>query len=158
QVVLRGAGANTAGIGATVIFRHHGTTQMLEQVPTRGFHSSADPRLHFGLGTSNEIDSLIVIWPDRRFQVLTHVAADRAIALSQQDATALTPSPQPLAPVFADVTERVAVDFKHQENSFYDYNIQPVIPHLLSREGPGLAVGDVNGHGLDDVDVRGDNW
>src|SRR5439155_247642 len=99
-VVLRGAGANTAGIGAKVIVKQHGTTQLLEQMPTRGFQSSVDPRLHFGLGTSNKIDSLIVIWPDRRFQVLTHVAADRAIALSQQDATALTPSPQPLAPVF----------------------------------------------------------
>ena len=157
-VVLRGAGANTAGIGAKVIVKQHGTTQLLEQMPTRGFQSSVDPRLHFGLGTSNEIDSLIVIWPDRRFQVLTHVAADRAIALSQQDATALTPSPQPLAPVFADVTDRIGVDFKHRENSFYDYNRQPLIPHVLSREGPALAVADVNGDGLDDFYVGGAKW
>src|SRR5439155_831640 len=134
------------------------TTQLLEQMPTRGFQSSVDPRLHFGLGTSNDIDSLIVIWPDRRFQVLTHVAADRAIALSQQDATALTPSPQPLAPVFADVTDRIGVDFKHRENSFYDYNRQPLIPHVLSREGPALAVADVNGDGLDDFYVGGAKW
>ena len=157
-VVLRGSGANTAGIGAKVIVKQHGTTQLLEQMPTRGFQSSVDPRLHFGLGTSNEIDSLIVIWPDRRFQVLTHVAADRAIALSQQDATALTPGPQPLAPVFADVTDRIGVDFKHRENSFYDYNRQPLIPHVLSREGPALAVADVNGDGLDDFYVGGAKW
>ncbi len=94
-VVLRGSGANTAGIGAKVIVKQHGTTQLLEQMPTRGFQSSVDPRLHFGLGTSNDIDSLIVIWPDRRFQVLTHVAADRHRAVT---ARRHGPDPQPPAP------------------------------------------------------------
>src|SRR2546422_6434148 len=56
-------------------------------MPTRGFQSSVDPRLHFGLGSTEQIDSLTVIWPDRRQQVLTHVAVDRALTLSQQDAS-----------------------------------------------------------------------
>src|SRR5205807_1288027 len=64
QVVLRGSGANTGGIGAKVIIKHAGTEQMLEQVPTRGFESSVDPRLHFGLGSATRMDSLIVVWPD----------------------------------------------------------------------------------------------
>src|SRR2546421_4586165 len=68
QVVLRGAGKNTAGIGAKVIIKEGGKVQMLEQFPTRGFQSSVDSRLHFGLGRSTEIDSLSVIWPDRRYQ------------------------------------------------------------------------------------------
>src|SRR5439155_27231519 len=79
QVVLRGSGANTAGIGAKVILKEGGRggrMQMLEQMPTRGFQSSVDPRLHFGLGECAQIDSLIVIWPDRRTQVLTHVTVD----------------------------------------------------------------------------------
>src|SRR5207237_5069633 len=59
---------------------------MLEQMPTRGFQSSVDPRLHFGLGEAAQIDSLIVIWPDRRIQVLTDLALDRTLTLSQQDA------------------------------------------------------------------------
>src|SRR2546430_727990 len=92
QVVLRGSGANTAGIGAKVVIRQGGkggtggTMQMLEQMPTRGFQSSVDPRLHFGLGEAAQIDSLIVIWPDRRIQVLTDLALDRTLTLSQQDA------------------------------------------------------------------------
>jgi hypothetical protein len=159
-VHLRGAGANTGGIGAKVMIKHRGVVQMLEQMPTRGYQSSVDPRLHFGLGADNRIDSLIVIWPDHRFQVLTNVAADRSVTLSQNDAAGRYvyregPAAQPL---FADVTARAGVDFRHVENEFDDYNREPLMPHLLSTEGPALATGDVNGDSLDDMFLGGAKW
>jgi enediyne biosynthesis protein E4 len=159
-VALRGSGANTAGIGAKVMIKHGRAMQMLEQMPTRGFQSSVDPRLHFGLGSATSIDSLVVIWPDHRFQVLTNVGGDRTITLAQKDAAGRYvyregPAPRPY---FADVTARSGVDFTHVENTFFDYNREPLMPHLLSTEGPALAAGDIDGDGLDDFYIGGAKW
>ncbi|MFL5467419.1 MAG: VCBS repeat-containing protein, partial [Gemmatimonadaceae bacterium] len=167
-VVLKGSAGNTAGIGAKVIIWNGETKQMLEQQPTRGFESSVDARLHFGLGKATKIDSLVVIWPDRRYQVLANIAANQIVCLSQKDAAAKytsgrfplppSPIPHPPSPLFSDVTAQTGVTFIHKENTFYDYSREPLMPHVLSTEGPRLAVADVNGDGLDDFYVGGAKW
>jgi len=172
---LRGRGGNTAGIGSRVIIQAAGKRQVLEQFPTRGYQSSVDPVLHFGLGAAQTVDSLMVIWPDHRIQVLTGVAANQLITLSQDEAAGRyvygegqkgqdgrpigsPASSAPSAPFFTDVTAALGVEVRHRENTFYDDHREPLIPRLLSAEGPALAVGDADGDGSDDIYVGGAKW
>lgn len=155
---LAGRGGNRFGVGARVTVVAGGVRQLLEQQPVRGFQSSVDPRLHAGLGAAAVIDTLEVVWPDGRMQRLTGVAADREVVLAQDSVTLRWRPPAPVAPLAEDVAPALGAAVPHLENDFLDYAREPLMPHALSREGPALAVADVNGDGLDDLYVGGAKW
>ncbi|CCG98987.1 ASPIC/UnbV domain protein [Fibrella aestuarina BUZ 2] len=164
RVRLEGSGANTAGIGARVLVRyaHSDSLQMQQLMPTRGFESSVEPRLTFGLGTSQLIDSLIVIWPDQQMEVRRNVRVNQQVVLKQTDAKLDGRGyviSRPGAPrVFAQLAaaDTTALPYRHRENTYYlDFSRESLMPFKVSTEGPRLAVGDVNGDGLDDVYAGG---
>ncbi len=159
SVRLHGAAPNTWGIGTKVLLWSGDRSQLQELVPTRGFQSSVDPRLHFGLDTLSTIDSLIVVWPDHRYQVLTNVAANQQVELHASESGGHFDYARLHHPaehqIFSDITTDVSSPYAHVENSFFDFTREPLIPHMVSREGPALATGDVDGDGLDDLFVGG---
>lgn len=157
SVKLEGMRRNTTGIGTKVLIYADGHRFFQEQMPTRGFQSSVSHLLHFGLGAVQDVDSLLVIWPDGRFQHVRQVSVDRELILRQSEAEGSYSyaKEESDAEYFTDVTSGFGVDFAHRENEYVDYESQPLIPHKLSTEGPAFAVGDVNGDGLDDFFAGG---
>lgn len=152
KVQFEGAGGNRFGIGARVEARAGGQVMMQEFMPTRGFQSSMHTPLHFGLGSANTADSLLVRWPGGRQQLLTGVKANQLLTLKETDASPMEkasgapalfrPAPAPLP-------------FTHEQKPTVDFKRQSLLPYMLTGQGPAMAKGDVNGDGRDDVFAGG---
>ena len=158
KVKLKGEGENTQGLGAEVTVYQKEQTQLRRQQVTRGYQSSVDPRLHFGLETGS-VDSLTVVWPDGRTETRGEVASNQMITLRQaeagtRDAPSVASSQKSL--VNTTPADSVGIDFQHEENASYnELQYEPLMPRRLSTEGPALAAGDITGNGLDDVYLGG---
>ena len=155
---FKGDGMNTSGIGVKTYLITGTKMQYQQLMLTRGFMSSSDSRLHFGLDSLTSVDSILVVWPDQKFQLLKNVPVNRQMVIKQKDASPYFQRalffPEK-AIVMEDVSNRIHADWKHHENMFNDFNTQYLIPHMESTRGPKLAVADVNGDGLDDIFVCG---
>jgi hypothetical protein len=153
SVKLQGAGMNTQGMGATITIYAKGQQQYLEQMPTRGFQSSVSPVLHFGLGDTHTIDSLRVVWPSGKQQLIQSVPTNQVLALQEKNALTNYKIPQAIAKLFEEV--KTTVTFLHHDAAVNDFKRQPLLVSPLSFAGPCLVKGDANGDGLEDIYAGG---
>ncbi len=155
KVRFEGPEGNPFGIGARVTVHHGETTQLAEHYWSRGYQSSVEPGLHFGLGDAPAASAVRVRWPDGKVQELQDVAADRALTVRYADAGPAPAAPAPPPPMIEEITESSGLRFTHSENPHDDLKREILLPYETSKLGPALAVGDVQGDGLDDVYLGG---
>lgn len=150
---LRGQGENTFAIGSKALLYLNNQVLSQELIPTRGFQSSIDYSLTFGLGKAKKIDSLRIIWPDKTTQLVQNPEINTTLELNQAEANSTyKPQPQHVQPIFTELNTKLKA---HKENNYIDYDYEGLIPKMLSREGPALAIGDVNGDGNEDFYLGG---
>jgi hypothetical protein len=156
RIAFVGGRQNHEGLGAKVYVRNNGHLQYQYFTPFRGFLSSVEPYLHFGLAHTSSVDSLEVIWPDGNQQLLQHVRTNQVLTLNHANAKpAVAKAKIVKAPLFESVSSSGGPDFRHRENDFIDFKVQPLLPHMHSRSGPGITIGDVNADGLEDFFIGG---
>lgn len=148
---LKGQSKNQFGLGTKVTVKSGDVSQIQELTLSRGFQSSVAPQLHFGMGKADTIDEINIIWPDGNTQTINNVTTNQILAIdyskSSKSTLANTSTNKLLFNSF--LSDTLAI-YKHKENLYDDFKREILLPHKTSNFGPGLAVGDLNGDGLDD--------
>ena len=155
-VRLHGEGKNTFALGTKITLKAGGKTFYQEHFPMRGFMSSVDYKINFGLGDVAVIDSLIAQWPDGKVTIQTEVKTNQLVHLFQKDAVHPGKSTDGTSnrPAFSEV-EIKGANFKHVESTFVDFDRDRLLFNMMSNEGPCLCVGDVNNDRLEDFYIGG---
>jgi hypothetical protein len=163
DIRLKGPEKNINALGAKFILFAGDQIRTCEKYPVRGFLSSMEIPLHIGLDNTT-VDSAFLVWPDNSFQRVQWKKDDSLLTLQYTkglpafDYTLLTQHWKNTTVPVQDITSSTGLSYLHKENSFHEFDREPLIPHMLSTEGPALAVGDLNKDGLQDLFIGSSKW
>jgi hypothetical protein len=157
---LVGTRSNRFGVGARLHVESASGSQERLLTLARGYLSADEPLVHVGLGDDPRIERLVIDWPSGTRQVVEALEAGRLHTITEPEdgasPTPAQPSAEPLEnPWFADATGSRGLDYVHEELPYDDFAREPLLPYKLSQLGPGLAWGDADGDGDEDLYVGG---
>ncbi len=155
KINIEGGEKNKFGIGAKAIIYHNGKKQISENTVTKGFMSSVEHNLFFGLGKDVEIDKVEVVWHNGEVNTFENVDANQTITANIKDAKLLKISEIENKSLLSEVNNNLGINYRHEENEFDEFNEEVLLPHNVSQNGPFSVAGDVNNDGLDDLFIGG---
>lgn len=159
QIQFIGDSLNRDGLGAFAELHYDkGKLQIYENTPYRGYLSTIQNIAHFGLGNRSKVDSVLIKWPNGNMQLLQNVTANQVLKVDIRNANLKYSFKQETFAsnaLFKNITDSVGIHFEQEERDYIDFNIQKLLPHKFSEYGPSIAVGDIDGNGLDDIVIGG---
>ncbi len=155
KLSLQGDPQNRFGIGAKVFVYTDSGQQVQEMYPVRGYQSSVDYLLNFGIGSQAKINQVKVIWNGGLTTVVDNPAINTTVNISKSSARNLSPVDPKIPALFEDITEMAGIDFIQKENRYVDFKREFLIPFALSKQGPRMSKADVNKDGMEDVYIGG---
>ena len=156
KITLEGPEKNPFGIGVKAFVYTGEQQQMAENTVTRGYFSSVEPNLFFGLGNQTKVDSVKIVWHDGNINLYTNVSVNQLMNVKYNHSKTSKKATVNNAKLLLQKEPlKLGIDFKHQENEFNDFQEEVLLPHQLSQNGPFIASADVNNDGLEDIFIGG---
>jgi hypothetical protein len=163
DIKLKGPEKNINALGAKVFVYANGEIRTYENYPVRGFLSSMQIPMHIGLDHA-KIDSILLVWPDNTYQKIQYKSGNSLMSISYQknlpafNYQEITSYWKNNTRPIVDITAKTKLLYQHEENPFPEFNRELLLPHMISTEGPALAVADINHDGLEDVFIGSSKW
>ncbi|MCC6817076.1 MAG: VCBS repeat-containing protein [Saprospiraceae bacterium] len=154
RIKCSGAPGNLLGEGAKVNIYYGNQMQYVQIKTSRGYLSASEPIAHFGLGKTDKINKITVVWPDFTSVEVTDITPNQTLTIDYSKGVKRYPQARNKKNIFAENTlNKISPPYYHTENNFNDYKQQRLLPSSMSRLGPFISVGDINGDTKEDFYV-----
>ena len=155
KIKLVGDKNNINAIGSSVTLYSGKSKFYLEQMPIRGFQSTVDNNLIFGVGDNDNIDSLLIRWHNGSYSKKYNILKDTLVSININDESLLSSiNLGKNRKVFTDQTNQY-INHTHKENNFVDFDRDRLLFHMSSSEGSCICEGDINNDGFNDLYIGG---